>query len=76
MVLERAQPLLASNETNGNADELITLRAENERLQHKNEELRKRNFKILDDVAGLEKQLSCQVSPSSNKSPESGEVCG
>ncbi|CAJ0592000.1 unnamed protein product [Cylicocyclus nassatus] len=73
MVLERAQPLLTSNETNTNTDELITLRAENERLQLKNEELRKRNFKILDDVAGLEKQLSCQVSPSSNGFSESGK---
>ncbi|KJH45007.1 hypothetical protein DICVIV_08962, partial [Dictyocaulus viviparus] len=43
-------------------DEGIGLRDENRRLQEKNEELRRRNFKILDHVSELEKQLAATIS--------------
>ncbi|KAK6022768.1 Cdc37 family protein [Ostertagia ostertagi] len=76
VVLKRSQPVDAANvkSTNENDEEVVSLRAENNRLQQKNEELRKRNFKILDDVANLEKQLRERISsdsaakPSPNKS--------
>ncbi|VDM57682.1 unnamed protein product [Angiostrongylus costaricensis] len=51
-----------SNNTLESEDDVASLRAENSRLQQKNEELRHRNFKILDHVAGLEKQLAEKLS--------------
>uniref|UniRef100_A0A0N4WXT9 GOLGA2L5 domain-containing protein n=1 Tax=Haemonchus placei TaxID=6290 RepID=A0A0N4WXT9_HAEPC len=65
-VLEKSQPVDASNVKNADAsDGVPNLRLENERLQQKNEELRERNFKILDHVANLEKQLREKISSES-----------
>ncbi|ETN78051.1 hypothetical protein NECAME_03010, partial [Necator americanus] len=72
MVLKRTQPVDACKPSASvNEDEMISLRSENDRLQQKNEELRKRNFKILDDVASLEKQLAATVSSTSHESSKS-----
>ncbi|WKY08780.1 hypothetical protein Q1695_001734 [Nippostrongylus brasiliensis] len=49
--------------------ETAVLRAENDRLQQKNEELRRRNFKILDDVTTLEEQLRERISSSCSATP-------
>ncbi|KAK6052992.1 hypothetical protein COOONC_09503 [Cooperia oncophora] len=67
VLLKRSQPVDAPNVTNANVndEEVTNLRVENNRLQEKNEELRKRNFKILDDVANLEKQLRERISSDS-----------
>ncbi|RCN30309.1 hypothetical protein ANCCAN_23919, partial [Ancylostoma caninum] len=72
MVLKRAQAVESCRPSaSANDAEIISLRSENHRLQHKNEELRKRNFKILDDVADLEKQLAARISSTSSESPKS-----
>ncbi|XGW04028.1 hypothetical protein V3C99_015289 [Haemonchus contortus] len=66
VVLKKSQPVDASNVKNADAsDGVSNLRLENERLQQKNEELRERNFKILDHVASLEKQLREKISSES-----------
>uniref|UniRef100_A0A158P7A3 TPR_MLP1_2 domain-containing protein n=1 Tax=Angiostrongylus cantonensis TaxID=6313 RepID=A0A158P7A3_ANGCA len=62
-----------SDNTLESEGDVASLRAENSRLQQKNEELRHRNFKILDHVVGLEKQLAEKLStelPSRSKSKE------
>ncbi|EPB79406.1 hypothetical protein ANCCEY_01456 [Ancylostoma ceylanicum] len=72
MVLKRTQTVEACRPSaSANDAEIISLRSENHRLQHKNEELRKRNFKILDDVAYLEKELAARISSSSPDSRKS-----
>ncbi|KAK6753782.1 hypothetical protein RB195_013020 [Necator americanus] len=72
MVLKRTQPVDACKPSASvSEEEVISLRSENDRLQQKNEELRKRNFKILDDVASLEKQLAATVSSTSHESSKS-----
>ncbi|KAK5975262.1 hypothetical protein GCK32_006321 [Trichostrongylus colubriformis] len=78
VVLKRSQPVDAAPMKNANVNdgEISNLRAENNRLQQKNEELRKRNFKILDDVASLEKQLRERISSDSAAQPSNAEVEG